>query len=141
MERPHGAKMEDWQLGGWASPDGSVGGLVVHEALQQSVNRYALPLRFLPDSRFGLWRDVEAHPNSSLLGIPVYLTPLSQLCHGYLPGVSPSRGWYMRAQLCGLCSFRLHATPGFALRLPRISPAVFDILQWWTDAGQFHRSK
>ena len=77
MERPHGAKMEDRQLGGLVSPDGSAGGHVVHEALQQSINRYALPLRFLADSRFGLWRDVEAHPNSSLLGITVYLTPLS----------------------------------------------------------------
>ena len=56
MERPHGTKMEDWQLGGLVSPDGSAGGLLVHEALQQSINRYALPLRFLPDSRFGLRR-------------------------------------------------------------------------------------
>jgi hypothetical protein len=46
--------MEDWQLGGLVSPDGSAGGLVVDEALQQSINRYALPLCFLPDSRFGL---------------------------------------------------------------------------------------
>jgi hypothetical protein len=84
MERPHGAKMEDWQLGGLVSPDGSVGGLVVHEALQQSINRYALPLRFLADSRFDLWRDIEAPANSSLLRIPVYLTPLSRPCHGYL---------------------------------------------------------
>jgi hypothetical protein len=90
MERPHGAKMEDWQLGGLASPDGSAGGLVVHEALQQSINRYALPLRFLPDSRFGLWRDIEAHANSSLLGITVYLTPLSQLCHRYFARPNPS---------------------------------------------------
>jgi hypothetical protein len=90
--------MEDWQLEGLVSPDGSARGLAVHEALQQSVNRYALPLRFLPDPRFGLWRDVEAHANSSLLGITVYLTPLSQLCHGYLPDFSPSRGW-RRAQL------------------------------------------
>jgi hypothetical protein len=37
------------------SPDGSAGGLVVHEALQQSIKRHALPLRFLADSRFGLW--------------------------------------------------------------------------------------
>jgi hypothetical protein len=37
--------MKDWQLGGLASPDGSGGGLAVHEALQQSINRYALPLR------------------------------------------------------------------------------------------------
>jgi hypothetical protein len=69
MERPHGTKVEDWQLGGSVSPDGSAGGLVVHEALQQSINRYALPLRFLSDSRFGLWRDVEAYANSSPLGI------------------------------------------------------------------------
>ena len=55
MERPQGTKMDDWQLGGVVSPDGSAGGLVVHEALQQSINRYALPLLFLPDSRFGLW--------------------------------------------------------------------------------------
>jgi hypothetical protein len=47
--------MEDWQLRGLASRDGSAGGLIVHEALQQSINRYALPLRFLSDSRFGLW--------------------------------------------------------------------------------------
>jgi hypothetical protein len=47
--------MEDWQLGGWVSLDGSARGLVAHEALQQSINRYALPLRFLSDSRFGLW--------------------------------------------------------------------------------------
>jgi hypothetical protein len=53
--------MEDWQLGVLISPDGSAGGLLVHEARQQSINRYALPLRFLPDSRFGLWRDVEAN--------------------------------------------------------------------------------
>jgi len=58
MERPHGTKMQDWQLGGLVSPDGSAGGLAVHEALQQSINRYALPPRFLPHSRFGLWRDV-----------------------------------------------------------------------------------
>jgi hypothetical protein len=37
--------MQDWQVGGLVSPDGSAGGLVVHEALQQSINRYALPLR------------------------------------------------------------------------------------------------
>jgi len=55
MERSHGTKMEDWQLGGWVSLDGSARGLVAHEALQQSINRYALPLRFLSDSRFGLW--------------------------------------------------------------------------------------
>jgi hypothetical protein len=60
MERPHETKIENWQLGGLGSPDGGAGGLLVHEALQQSINRYALPLRFLPDSRFGLWRDVEA---------------------------------------------------------------------------------
>jgi hypothetical protein len=47
--------VEDGQLEGWASPDHSPGGPVVHEALQQSINRYALPLRLLPDSRFGLW--------------------------------------------------------------------------------------
>jgi hypothetical protein len=52
MERPRGTKMEDRQLEGLVSPDGSAGGLVVHEALQQSINRYALPLRFLPDSRY-----------------------------------------------------------------------------------------
>jgi hypothetical protein len=46
--------MEDWQLGGLVSPDGSAGRMVVHKALQQSINRYALPLRLLPDSRFGL---------------------------------------------------------------------------------------
>jgi hypothetical protein len=74
--------MDDWQLEGLVSPDGCAVGLVVHEALQQSVNRDALPLRFLPDSRFGLWRNLEAHANSSLLGVTVYLTPLSQLCHG-----------------------------------------------------------
>src|ERR1017187_1851337 len=84
MERPHGTKMEDWQLGGLVSPDGSAGGLVAHEALQQSINRYALPIRFLPDSHFGLWRDVETHANSSLIEITVYFTPLSPLCHGYL---------------------------------------------------------
>jgi len=50
--------MQDWQLGGLVSPDGSAGGPAVHEALQQSINRYALPPRFLPHSRFGLWRDV-----------------------------------------------------------------------------------
>jgi len=33
VERPHGTKMEDWQLGGLVSPDGSAGGLAVHEAL------------------------------------------------------------------------------------------------------------
>ena len=54
MERPHGTKMEDRQLGGLVSPDGSAGGPAVHEALQQSINRYASPLRFLPDSRFVL---------------------------------------------------------------------------------------
>jgi hypothetical protein len=80
-----------------------------------------LPLRFLADSRFGLWRDVEAHANSSLPGITAYLTPLSQLCHGHLPGFSPSRGWRIRAQFCGLCPFRLHATQGFALCQPRAS--------------------
>lgn len=47
--------MEDWQLGGLGSPGGSAGGLFVHEALEQSINRYALPLGFLADSRFGLW--------------------------------------------------------------------------------------
>jgi hypothetical protein len=78
--------MEDWQLGGLVSPDGSAGGLVAHEALEQSINRYALALRFPADSRFGLRRDVEAHGSSSLPGIIVYLTPLSQLCHGYLAG-------------------------------------------------------
>jgi len=93
MERPHGTKMEDRQLGGLVSPGGRAGGLVVYKALQQSINGYALPLRFLADSRFGLWRDVEAHANSSLLGITVYLTPLSQLCHSYLPGLSAFRGW------------------------------------------------
>ena len=56
MERPQGTKMEDWQLRGLVIPDGSAGGPVAYEALQQSINRYALPLRFLPDSRFGLWR-------------------------------------------------------------------------------------
>jgi hypothetical protein len=108
--------MEDWQLEGLVSPVSSAGGLVVHEALPQSINRYALPLRFLPDSRFGLWRDVEAHANSSLPGITVYLAPLSQLCHGYLPGFSPSRGWCIKAKPCNLCSFRLHATLRFARR-------------------------
>jgi hypothetical protein len=58
--------MENWQLGGLVSLDGSAGGFVVHEPLQQSINRYALRLRFLPDSRFGLWRDVEAHAKRSL---------------------------------------------------------------------------
>jgi len=111
--------MEDRQLGGLVSPGGRAGGLVVYKVLQQSINGYALPLRFLPDSRFGLSRDVEAHANSSLLGITVYPTPLSQLCHGYLPGLSASRGWRIRTKLCGLCSFRLHATRGFALRQPR----------------------
>jgi hypothetical protein len=72
--------MEDWQLGGLVSPDGSAGGLPVHEALQQNINRYALPLRFLPDSRFGLWRDVKAHANSSLLGTTVLsYAPLAAL--------------------------------------------------------------
>jgi len=80
MERPHGTKLEDRQLGGLVSRDGSAGGLVVHEALQQSINRYALPLRLLPDSSFGLWRDVEAHANRSLLGITVLLyAPLATL--------------------------------------------------------------
>jgi hypothetical protein len=74
--------MEDWQLEDLVSPDGRAGGLVVHEALQQSISRYALPLRFLPDSRFGLWRDVEAHANRSLLGITSYHTPFSELCYG-----------------------------------------------------------
>jgi hypothetical protein len=68
---------------GMVSPDGSAGGLVLHEALQQSINRYALPPRFLADSRFGLWRDVEAHANSSLLGITLLsfaaLSALSRL--------------------------------------------------------------
>jgi hypothetical protein len=76
--------MEDWQLGGWVSPDGSALSLVVHEALKQSINRYALPLRFLPDSRIGLWRDVEAHANSSLLGITVLSRALSPRCYGCL---------------------------------------------------------
>ena len=76
--------MEDWQLEGLVSPDGSAGGLVAHEALEQSFNRYALALRFLADSGFGLGRDVETHGSRSLPGIIVYLTPLSQLCHGYL---------------------------------------------------------
>src|SRR5208282_4671304 len=75
MERPHGTKMEDWQLEDLVCPDGGAGGLAVHEALQQSISRYPLPLRFLPDSRFGLWRNVEAHANNSLLGVTVYLTP------------------------------------------------------------------
>jgi DNA-binding XRE family transcriptional regulator len=38
-----------------------------------------------------------------------------------------------------LCSFRLHATQGLALREPRISPAGFDMLRWWTNAGQCRR--
>jgi len=75
MERPQGTKMENWQLGGLVSPNGSADGLVVHEALQQSINRDALPLRFLPDLRFGLWRDVEAHANTSLPGLLFILRP------------------------------------------------------------------
>ena len=98
MERPQGTKMEDWQLGGLVSPNGSADGLVVHEALQQSINRDALPLRFLPDLRFGLWRDVEAHANTSLPGITVYLTPLSQLCHGY---VAASVAQTSAVEVCG----------------------------------------
>jgi len=89
--------MEDRQRGGLVSLEGSAGGLVLHEALQQSINRYALPLRFLADSRFGLWRDVEAHANRSLLGIPVYFTTLSQICHA---------GW-RRAKLSGFDVSRL----------------------------------
>jgi hypothetical protein len=81
--------MEDWQLGGLVSPDGSAGGLVVHEALQQSINRYALPLRFLPDSRFGLWRDIEAHADTSLLGTTLLsyapLAALSRLPYFVVP--------------------------------------------------------
>ena len=105
MERPHGAKMEDWQLGDLFSGDGSAAGLVVHEALQQSVNRQALPLGFLPDSCFGLWRDVETHTNSSILEFTVlsyaHLAALSRLpCSSYcgrrlhrfmFPGPSPPR--------------------------------------------------
>jgi hypothetical protein len=61
-------------------PDGGAGGVVVHEALQESINRYALPLRFLPDSRFGLCRDVEAHAKSSLPGITLLsYAPLAAL--------------------------------------------------------------
>src|SRR5437764_14274219 len=98
--------MEDWQLGGLFSPDASAGGLVVYEALQQSINRYALPLGFLPDSSFGLWRDVEAHANNSLLGITIYRTPLSQLCHGYLAGFSSSRtGHIKRCSIASLAAF------------------------------------
>jgi hypothetical protein len=101
MERPHGTKMQDWQFGGLVSPHGSAGGLVVHEALQQSINRYTLPLRFLPDSRFSLWRDVEAHANSPLLGITVLsyaaLAALSRLCCRLLG--SATRGYHRRALL------------------------------------------
>ena len=89
MERPHGTKMEDWQLGDLVSPDASAGGTVVHEALQQSINRYALPLGFLPDSSFGLWRDVETHAKSSLLGIAVLsYAPLTALLSASRPYVS-----------------------------------------------------
>ena len=83
-----GPRWRTGNSGAWSARTAVPAALVVHEALQQSVNRYALPLRFLPDSRFGLWRDVEAHANSSLLRITVYFTPLSQLCHGYLAGLS-----------------------------------------------------
>ncbi|HTV53849.1 MAG TPA: hypothetical protein VMI06_02945 [Terriglobia bacterium] len=71
MERSHGTRVQGWQLEGSVGSDGAAGGLVVHEALQQSINRYALPLRFLPDSRFSLWRDVEAHGNDYLLEITI----------------------------------------------------------------------
>jgi len=81
--------MEDWQLGDLVSPDASAGGTVVHEALQQSINRDALPLRFLPDSSFGLWRDVEAHARRSLLGIAVLsYAPLTALLSASRPYVS-----------------------------------------------------
>ena len=66
-----GPRWRTGSSGGLVSPDGTAGGLVVDQALQQSINRHALPLRFLPDSRFGSWRDVEAHATSSLLGITV----------------------------------------------------------------------
>jgi hypothetical protein len=36
-----------------------------------------------------------------------------------IPNLPPRHTNGHRAQLCGLCSFRLHATQGFALRQPR----------------------
>jgi hypothetical protein len=37
-----------------------------------------------------------------------------------LGGEMPAYHGWREAQFCGLCSFRLHATPGFALRQPRV---------------------
>jgi hypothetical protein len=66
----------------------------------------------------------QAHPVKAQAGHGDYFPAVVTVCNALRKTadlekqVCATRGW-RRAQLCGLCSFRLRATQGFALRQPR----------------------